>query len=520
MVWSSQAPQGFESNKVRFELVQYLHGRVLDLGCGVQKIFPSASIIGVDDDRDLKLFGSKANADFYHDCTKLPYQDGFADTVFSSHLLEHVQDYKNTLKEWWRLVKPGGYLVLYLPHADHYPNIGMPGGNKDHKHDFRNEDITHAMQEVAWRSGCGWNQIRDEVRAEDWEYSFLQVYQKIDRPVTHLYKPETKPEKSIGIVRLGAHGDALWISAVLPHLKAEGYHITLYTQPQGEASLRHDPNIDRIICQPLGIFGDSPGMLQTAYWRHEEPKYDRFVNLVGVVERQLLTHIDDFAFFMPHDQRKRLMDANYMEEIFRWFGIKYDPAKARVQFHPTSEELAWAMKEVAKLTGPLVLINPSGSSFPKYWPHSQRLMEILNERGVHGWVVGDLRGAKLTAPERGRVIGTSEDIRKVFTLAKFADVVVGTESAIINSVSHESNAKIVMLSHSSSNNLTRDWVNTIDISPVKLACYPCHRIHVTHDYCSLTENGFAACQEAASPEVVAEAALQWIESTKREVAHG
>jgi len=36
--------------------------------------------------------------------------------------------------------------------------------------------------------------------------------------------------------------------------------------------------------------------------------------------------------------------------------------------------------------------------------------------------------------------------------------------------------KVVMLSHSSAENLTRDWINTAALE-APVACHPCHRIH-------------------------------------------
>ena len=56
---------------------------------------------------------------------------------------EHTQA---VLREWWRVIRPGGHLVLYLPHKAHYPNIGQPGANPAHKHDFLPEDIVKAME--------------------------------------------------------------------------------------------------------------------------------------------------------------------------------------------------------------------------------------------------------------------------------------------------------------------------------------------------------------------------------------
>jgi SAM-dependent methyltransferase len=42
------------------------------------------------------------------------------DFVYSSHCLEHVDDPADALKNWWRVVKQGGYLILYLPERDLY----------------------------------------------------------------------------------------------------------------------------------------------------------------------------------------------------------------------------------------------------------------------------------------------------------------------------------------------------------------------------------------------------------------
>ncbi len=59
-------------------------------------------------------------------------------------------------------------------------------------------------------------------------------------------------------------------------------------------------------------------------------------------------------------------------------------------------------------------------------------------------------------------------IRESMALAEVSDVVVGAETGMLNSVAHRSMPKIVLLSHSSANNLTKHWVNTAAIEPHKL----------------------------------------------------
>ena len=141
MTWRKDDPQGSESDKIKWEIVPWTRGLVLDIGCGPHK--PFNHFIGVDNRKDTAMFGIEMNPDLtVPDATNLPlFASAAYDSVFSSHLLEHIEDHKAALREWWRLVKPGGYLVLYLPHKSFYPNIGTDGANPDHKHDFLPADI-------------------------------------------------------------------------------------------------------------------------------------------------------------------------------------------------------------------------------------------------------------------------------------------------------------------------------------------------------------------------------------------
>jgi SAM-dependent methyltransferase len=60
------------------------------------------------------------------------------DYAYSSHTLEHMSDPAIALKNWWRIVKPGGFLILYVPHRDLYEKKAtLPSRfNPDHRHFF------------------------------------------------------------------------------------------------------------------------------------------------------------------------------------------------------------------------------------------------------------------------------------------------------------------------------------------------------------------------------------------------
>jgi ADP-heptose:LPS heptosyltransferase len=200
--------------------------------------------------------------------------------------------------------------------------------------------------------------------------------------------------------------------------------------------------------------------------------------------------------------------------------VPFDPKTAVQRFYPTAEELAWAAAERAKIDGPLVLINPAGSSLPKWWPYAQELADRLAAHRVHSRIVGDVRFTKFrTAGAFGQVIGTEWPLRKLLAFAALADVVVGTESVLVNAVAYEPPLKVVLMSHSTHENLTRDWVNTVAVEPEGLACYPCHRIHTDMQHCTHDKDAnAAACQSAAKVTLVMRHILDYLRLDEREAA--
>jgi SAM-dependent methyltransferase len=48
----------------------------------------------------------------------LPFKDATLDYVISSHVVEHFYDPVKALKEWHRVIRPGGYIFTIAPHRD------------------------------------------------------------------------------------------------------------------------------------------------------------------------------------------------------------------------------------------------------------------------------------------------------------------------------------------------------------------------------------------------------------------
>jgi ADP-heptose:LPS heptosyltransferase/predicted SAM-dependent methyltransferase len=491
MTWSAnpkdnRAYAEGEVAKIRWEVLGWCQGAGLDIGCGAWKVFRHA--IGVD-----RGAGHAGNLD--GDVSRLPLiADGCMDYVFSSHCLEDLEDTRAVLAEWWRVLKVGGHLVLYLPHAELYPRRGTKGANKDHKHDFLPEDIVKAMQEAA----PDWAMRENQVRDEDDEYSFLQVYtRRAPGKGQGAVLEESDPDKRCIAVRYGGYGDVLIAASTFPHLKTEGWHVTVYTSPKGEEVLRHDPHVDRVVPHHLLNQGELRALC--AYLRE---RCARFMNFSESAEQLLLANPQRPNFWWPHEMRHRYMNGNYLEAAHLLAGV---PQEYWQRFYATAEEVkkveAWRVDKAA-----LVVLAATGTGVNKVWPHmfeyAARLVQRQSE--IHVAVLGENHGAQFLEHPRLHLIAGGWKMRDALALAQAADLVIGPETGILNAVAMEAMPKIALLSHSSAENLTKHWINTTALAG-EVSCYPCHRLHADWSGCRKDiDTEFAACQAAIKPLRVVE----------------
>lgn len=114
-----------KTNEIRGEnfIKKYLSGKVIDIGAGNDLVCSWAE--GFDQE----------DGDANH-ITKFREINSY-DAVHSSHCLEHMYEPEKALLEWWKLIKPGGYLVLVVPDEDLYEQGFWPSRfNSDHKATF------------------------------------------------------------------------------------------------------------------------------------------------------------------------------------------------------------------------------------------------------------------------------------------------------------------------------------------------------------------------------------------------
>jgi predicted SAM-dependent methyltransferase len=85
--------------------------------------------------------------------------DEQVDYIYSSHCLEHVDDWVTTLQYWISKLKVGGVLFLYLP--DFSQTYWRPWHNSKHKHCFTSEIVYECLVDLGmkniFRSGIDLN---------------------------------------------------------------------------------------------------------------------------------------------------------------------------------------------------------------------------------------------------------------------------------------------------------------------------------------------------------------------------
>jgi len=97
----------------------------INLGCGIelQKGFTNVDLYdiiklkeGKGVFKNAKVHGKYVQADV----RKLPFKDNYADYIIASEILEHMplKDLNNTLREWVRVLKKGGKMIITVPDFD------------------------------------------------------------------------------------------------------------------------------------------------------------------------------------------------------------------------------------------------------------------------------------------------------------------------------------------------------------------------------------------------------------------
>lgn len=334
------------------------------------------------------------------------------------------------------------------------------------------------------------------------------------------------------IARFGGVGDNLVAGSPLMALKRQGYMTEVLTNEGNHVLYHHNPYIDKLSVKRTDR--DLPQNDLAGWQRWFESRaheYDIFIHASHSMEGRHAVFKAMTSFWWPPEYRRKMCAGSYLETIHDLAGVPYDFAPL---FHASAEEWAFAFQTKKQIGEKFILWVLSGTRVDKVYPYApMAIARILREVRAPVLLMGGPsekeHSMATTIRDHVAVANGSRDglhlavpvlggercwpIRTSLTMALAADLVVTPDTGTAWAVAFEPMPKIVMVSHTSVENITKHWVNTVTLhaDPDRVPCWPCHRLHDGPETCVVNKegNGAACISDISVEKLVSTVAEQW-----------
>lgn len=140
----------FRESALAHQLLDGLRG--LEIGASAHNPFGLKTLnVDYSDDystefklEEARQCGEYAKVDIVASGDDLPFKDNVWDFVINSHVIEHFYDPVKTVEEWLRVIKPGGFLFMIVPHKERTFDRDRPRTPLSEiisRHDFPNPPV-------------------------------------------------------------------------------------------------------------------------------------------------------------------------------------------------------------------------------------------------------------------------------------------------------------------------------------------------------------------------------------------
>ncbi len=105
-----------EFKTVRSEILKkYCRGKGLDIGASENTIKTSIDPHYAQIDTQDIVASNKEKVTYLSPADKIPVSSNTYDFICASHVLEHLNNPIKALAEWMRILRPGGYIIAFMP---------------------------------------------------------------------------------------------------------------------------------------------------------------------------------------------------------------------------------------------------------------------------------------------------------------------------------------------------------------------------------------------------------------------
>jgi SAM-dependent methyltransferase len=133
--------------------------RVMDAGCGAgygaaELAHTAQSVVGIDCAGEAVGFAREnyrlPNLQFEQgSCAALPHRDSIFDLVVAFEVIEHLENWREFLREVRRVLAPNGQFIVSTPNKRYYTESrGAEGANPFHVHEFEFEEFREELKAI------------------------------------------------------------------------------------------------------------------------------------------------------------------------------------------------------------------------------------------------------------------------------------------------------------------------------------------------------------------------------------
>jgi len=289
--------------------------------------------------------------------------------------------------------------------------------------------------------------------------------------------------KKVLVIRYGAIGDHIFLTPVFPLLKRDGYHITMNTTEAGRNLLKLNPYIDEFLIHDSSIPANEE---LTRHWEKISQGYDRVINFSESIEGSLskVEWRDDY--YKSKEERHAECNVNFYDHTLAWAGYPNNGERGQLHFSQLEHSFMRAYRKKYKKKF-LVLWSLSGSSGHKTYPFTEYVARKFLEMNPDAMIltVGDPLCELLEwSHPQTKCYSGKWPIRQSMLATKYVDLVVSTDTGLIHAAGCYDTPKILLLSSTTEENLSKYFTNCTNLS-ADVLCQPCHRLHYSMKNCLL-----------------------------------